>query len=227
MSVTAVVPLRDGHSGKSRLASTLGPRDRGLLVAELARHVVTTLLDVADVAEVVVVTEDPGFVSRTLGPAVPRLRVVSQPTDRPGLNAAVDVGREVAPAGPDGRVLVVHADLPALSVADVRALLASPAPVVLAPDRRASGTNAVVLDAPAAGFRTRFGPDSFAAHRREAERLGLDVAVVTRAGTSVDLDVIDDWSVLAADVRERVARAVPVTATLGGAGGVPGQVRGD
>src|SRR5690606_27470047 len=133
-----------------------------------------------------------------------RLRIVLQPADRPGLDAAVDVGREIATQDGPVRLLVAHADLPALTTADVGALLAEDAPVVVATDRLGSGTNLLALDPPAsapsstgllsesgserqeprarreARFRFRFGPDSRAAHVAEAERLGLRAVVVQR-----------------------------------------------
>lgn len=213
-AITAVVSLRDGHSGKSRLAGVLGAQDRGLLVAALARHVVTTLLDTDLVTQVMVVTADAEFATSSLGPEEPRLRIVEQPADRPGLNAAIDLGRELSSSDPSGRLLVVHADLPALTTGDVVALLASTSAVALAPDRAASGTNALVIEAGLEGFMFRFGPGSFAAHRREASRLGLDPAIVIRDGTSTDLDTVEDWNALTATARGRVARAVPAVLTF-------------
>jgi len=232
----AVVPLRDGSSGKSRLGHVLDPASRSRLVAVLARHVVRTLLASEGVERVVVVTSDPRFTWRALRDVVvdadagsgadglplltddaDRLRIVLQPTDRPGLNAALDVGREIAwedsavdPAE-DGpvRLLVAHADLPALTPDDVRAVLAQDAPVVVASDRLGSGTNLLAL-APGTGeFRFRFGPDSRAAHVAEAERLGLPAVVVQRPGTAVDLDTVDDWGELPAPVRAAVGLHVP------------------
>ncbi|UKJ65937.1 2-phospho-L-lactate guanylyltransferase [Cellulosimicrobium cellulans] len=258
--MVAVVPLRDGSSGKSRLAHVLDPASRGRLIAVLARHVVGTLLASDGVERVVVVTSDPRFTWRALRDVVvdgsadaahatgsdglplltadaDRLRIVLQPADRPGLNAAVDVGREIAAedASTDGRVrlLVAHADLPSLTPADVAALLGEDAPVVVAADRRGAGTNLLALDPPAsapstaelpsesgserqepraravAGFRFRFGVGSLAAHVAEAERLGLRSVVVHRPGTAVDLDTVEDWDELPADARAAVGLHVP------------------
>ncbi|GED11533.1 2-phospho-L-lactate guanylyltransferase [Cellulosimicrobium cellulans] len=231
--VVAVVPLRDGSSGKSRLAHVLDPASRSRLIAVLARHVVGTLLASDGVERVVVVTSDPRFTWRALRDVVvdaahaagsdglplltadaDRLRIVLQPADRPGLDAAVELGREIASedAAAQGpvRLLVAHADLPALTTADVAALLAEDAPVVVATDRRGAGTNLLALDPPAsAGFRFRFGPDSRAAHVAEAERLGLRAVVVQRPGTAVDLDTVEDWGELPADARAVVGLHVP------------------
>ncbi|MBD7951337.1 2-phospho-L-lactate guanylyltransferase [Oerskovia rustica] len=246
--VVAVVPLRDGSSGKSRLATVLDPAERSRLIATLARHVVGTLLTSEAVERVLVVTSDPRFTWRALGslvepvPVPPpmddapptvtdtsadgdgdsaegdgpgRLQIVLQPASRPGLNAALDVGREIvasladparegaaAPAARPVRLLVAHADLPALTADDVEALLAEDAPVVVATDRTRSGTNLLVLDADAP-FAFRFGVGSLGAHLAEAGLRGVRAAVVQRTGTAVDLDTLDDWSELPADVRAR------------------------
>jgi len=231
----AVVPLRDGVSGKSRLATALDPAARRRLVAALARHVVGTLLASDGVERVVVVTADPPFAREVLaglgagpGEAAVRLAVLPQPADRPGLNAALDVARAALLAGEADlsatRLLVAHADLPALSPEDVAALLAAPgtaetpehtrtpgpaeagaADVVVATDRHGTGTNLLVLPLAAAGFAFRFGAGSRAAHEAEAARRGLRAVVVQRPGTAADLDTLDDWDQLPATVRTRLA----------------------
>nr|BFF20128.1 hypothetical protein GCM10025730_36490 [Promicromonospora thailandica] len=145
---TAVVPLRDGVSGKSRLAAVLDPGARRRLVRVLARHVVGTLLASDGVDGVVVVTADPAFTRESL--AGLDVEVLEQPVARPGLNAALEHAREVlaARAPSSARLLVAHADLPALTRADVMALLAEPAPVVIATDRNRSGTNLLLVPPP-------------------------------------------------------------------------------
>jgi 2-phospho-L-lactate guanylyltransferase len=213
---TAVVPLRDGVSGKSRLAAVLDGDSRRRLVRVLARHVVTTLLASDGIGRVVVVTADPVFTRETL--AGLEVEVLEQPAGRPGLNGALEHAREVLAARGSGPLLVAHADLPALTPEDVAALLAEDAPVVIATDRYRSGTNLLLLDPEASasleqtgagGFRFRFGVGSLAAHVAEAEAHGLEVTVVHRPGTAVDLDTADDWSQLPDEVRAAVGQQVP------------------
>lgn len=201
---TAVVPLRDGVSGKSRLAAVLDAAGRRRLVQVLARHVVTTLGASDGVDRVLVVTADPVFARATLDGLA--ADVLEQPPDRPGLNAALEHARETV--GP-GSLLVAHADLPALTPADVAAVLARSAPVALAADRYRSGTNLLALRPSARAFRFRFGAGSLAAHLVEAAAHGLEAAVVHRPGTAVDLDTADDWAQLPRAVRAAVGRDVP------------------
>ncbi|QAY63685.1 2-phospho-L-lactate guanylyltransferase [Xylanimonas allomyrinae] len=233
-SVVAVVPLRDGVSGKSRLATGLTPSARRRVVTELARHVVGTLAGAAPIDGIVVVTTDPAFVTQTLAgvaetvlatsparhgpPAPPRpasghpvtVSVLDQRRGRPGLNAAVDLARgHVRAHAPAATLLVAHADLPSLAPDDVTALLAArtgppAAPVVIATDRHGTGTNLLVLPAGAA-FGFRFGAGSRAAHEAEAARRGLGAVVVRRPGTAADLDTLDDWADLPAPLRARLA----------------------
>jgi 2-phospho-L-lactate guanylyltransferase len=195
----AVVPLRDGHSGKSRLADQLTPQGRSEIVTVLAQHVVCILLS-ADVSRVLVVTNDPAF-ARFVLPPDPRVEVVAQPEERPGLNAAVTLAHELAVAQEAERLLIVHADLPLLELEDINALLDGGAPLILAPDRAGTGTNALVLDTNIVGFRFRFGPGSRSAHLKEAADLGLQTAIVQRSGTSTDLDTAADWAALPESVR--------------------------
>lgn len=200
----AVVPLRDGHSGKSRLADQLTPQERSEVVTVLAQHVVNTLLRV-DVSRVLVVTNDMRFARFALPPD-PRLEVVAQTEERPGLNAAVTLAHEIATAQGAERLLVVHADLPLLEPEDINALLDRSAPLILAPDRAGTGTNALVLDTTVLGFRFRFrfGSGSRFAHTKEAADLGIQAAVVRRPGTWTDLDTAADWAALPESVRSRL-----------------------
>lgn len=208
---TAVVPLRDGHSGKSRLTGSFTADERTAIVASLARHVVGTLLAADTVSGVLVVTGDPQFARRAL-PADPRLAVTAQPPERRGLNAAVALGHAQAAADGARRVLVVHADLPLLTTDDVAALLSPDAPLVVATDRAGVGTNALVLEAAEHGFAFRFGAASARAHLDQAASLGLAAVVVRRPGTWTDLDTPEDWLALPASVRAHLVPGPPARA---------------
>ncbi|PFG44421.1 2-phospho-L-lactate guanylyltransferase [Isoptericola jiangsuensis] len=222
--VVAVVPVRDGVSGKSRLAAALDPGARRRLVVALARHVLGVLDGCAAVDRVVVVTADPGFVAEVLDPSghgtggpgpdkrsVPPARVggtdvIREPAGRPGLNVALEHARTAVRAVGPGRLLVVHADLPLLTGDDVAAVLAGPGDVVVATDRHGTGTNLLAVPLGSSGdaarpFGFRFGAGSRAAHEQEAAASGLTCAVVDRPGTALDLDTLADWDDLPTGAR--------------------------
>ncbi|WP_250448682.1 2-phospho-L-lactate guanylyltransferase, partial [Actinotalea sp. C106] len=173
-----------GPAGKSRLGAALGPEHRGRLVAHLARHVVDTLGATPGVSRVVIVTPDPVAAARDLDGAATAVELITQPATVHGLNPALDHARSTLPG--TARLLVVHADLPGLTVADVRALLGLTSPVVVATDRAGLGTNALLLAQAGRMLELGFGTDSRRRHEAAAARLGLDAGVVHRPGTGTD-----------------------------------------
>ena len=107
------------------------------------------------------------------------------------------------------------ADLPLLTLADVERLwrdsqqLYSARAMVIAPDSRGEGTNALLVRPPGA-LRYQFGPGSFQRHCEQARELGMawHVHRSTRLGLDVDLpsDIDDLEAHLAmetADVEEK------------------------
>lgn len=198
--VVAIVPLRDGHSGKTRLAASFTPEQRARLISGMANHVIETLLAVPEIAQVIVVTRDADF-ARTSLSADPRVRIVAQPDDVVGLNAAIALGVASAPDG--ASALVMHADLPMVGTDDIRELIGRESALAIAPDRHRTGTNALFLrgDAFGRGFGFQFGEGSYHRHRAEALRCGLPCETVIQMGTETDLDTIGDWDSLPRVVR--------------------------
>jgi 2-phospho-L-lactate guanylyltransferase len=77
---------------------------------------------------------------------------------------------------------------------DLRELvdMAGPPPVVvLAPDRRQAGTNALLVSPPGL-IEYVFGPSSFDRHRASALAAGARVLVCDRPGLALDLDLPED-----------------------------------
>jgi 2-phospho-L-lactate guanylyltransferase len=97
-----------------------------------------------------------------------------------GLNAAM--GRAIERTGVP--VMVVHADLPAVTADDIRAVLDTPGDVVIA-RARDGGTNALLLRAK---LRPSFGPRSALVHAQRARAAGLRTVVLDRPGLALDVD---------------------------------------
>ena len=108
-----------------------------------------------------------------------------------GLNAELD--RILATL--EKPLLVIHADLPLLAAADVRALIAAAEAhgAAIAPDRASVGTNAIALFARTpASFGFAFGDASFARHRL----ILPGAAIVRRRGLALDVDTLDDLAAI-------------------------------
>jgi 2-phospho-L-lactate guanylyltransferase len=193
--IVAVVPIRSLRHGKSRLSLVLGNEARESLLRRVADRVVTAAVDSGRIETVLVVSPDAGTLAwaAEMGPAVV---ATPQPEHRPGLNGAIDAGRAWALAQNASAVVSLFADLPLIVPDDVRGLVTRTEPVVLGPDRRGEGTNALLLRLAGRGpeFAFAFGEGSLAKHLEEARRLGLDAALHDATGIAFDLDTPDDWS---------------------------------
>ena len=197
---SVVIPLRGLHASKSRLAPILDPLQRTRLVRAMARHVVSVVLDSRVDGAVFVVTRDPGL-DWLIGESETRVIALRQPLSQPGMNAAIDIGREAAIESGAERVLILPADLPRLTVGDVEGILGSAIPVTIAPDQCGDGTNALMLATAhaLARFTFHFGHHSRQRHEEEALRQGLDVATIAAPGFQADLDTPADWAMLPAE----------------------------
>ncbi len=156
----------------------------------LLRRTLKTLLDLKEVEQVLVVSRDSAALAlaRDLG-----ARTV-QEDGAPALNTALKRATVVAQVYASRGVLVIPADLPLLTAADVLALLqraTEPPVVVIAPDRHQKGTNALLLS-PANLIEYDFGGDSFPRHCDRARRAGARLEIVDLPSLGLDLDLPED-----------------------------------
>jgi 2-phospho-L-lactate guanylyltransferase (CobY/MobA/RfbA family) len=159
------------------------------------------VIDSKVTSQIVLVTRDPIFSQEVIGNRT-GVRIVHQPARFPGLIGALEFGRDAATST---NTLVLFADLPLISSADVRAIAASAGRVVVVPDRHREGTNGVLVrEDPDGEFRYQFGEGSYRKHLAEADRLWWDCAEVIREGTSIDLDTIGDWLELPERLRDEL-----------------------
>jgi 2-phospho-L-lactate guanylyltransferase len=174
-----LVPVKAFGRAKLRLAEVLDGPARAALAREMADRVLTA----AAPLPVAVICDDDDVAAWAESRDA---RVLWRPGH--GLNGAVnDAVATVAAEGVD-RVLVTHADLPlATSFDDLLGVNG----VALVPDRHEDGTNVASVPA-ASGFTFAYGPGSFAAHCKEAERLGLALAVERPPRLTWDVDVPAD-----------------------------------
>jgi 2-phospho-L-lactate guanylyltransferase len=191
--IVAVIPVRSLREGKTRLAPLLSPEQRQELLRRIAERVVHAARNSGAVETVLVVSPDSHALAwaRELGHGVIAL---PQTARSEGLNGAIDAGRAWTREHGAQSILSLFADLPLLAPDDVRQLVARPQDVVLGPDRRGEGTNALLLrlGGAADSFCFAFGEGSLLRHLDEARCLDLDVALYEALGVGFDLDTPDD-----------------------------------
>lgn len=196
MTCWAVVAVKWPAAGKGRLAEVLSAEQRQQLVQSMFLHVVATLQAAASVDGMAIVTPEPQRIEQLLGAEVVRNeRVLLLADPNRGLNGAFMHAAEVLAQRGADELLVLHADLPLLSPAEVDQLIVTGRQTgfAIAPDKLAQGTNGVFLALPTR-FQFQFGADSCALHLAEAARLGWSAQRVRLAGFEFDVDEPEDLS---------------------------------
>jgi 2-phospho-L-lactate/phosphoenolpyruvate guanylyltransferase len=177
---TAVVPIRS-FDGLTRLASELDGSERAALMRNLAER--TTRAAVAAGATVAVVTGDPDVAAW----AGENGHGVVQELAPGGLDSAATLGI----ASTTGPWIVVHADLPAVTPADIAEATGSLTSnaSVLAPSHD-GGTS--LIGGVQQGFPFAYGVGSFRRHVAAAP----SATILVRPGLALDLDRVRDLEAL-------------------------------
>ena len=190
----AIVPIRSFASGKRRLASVLNPDQRAHLCVAMALRVVRTLRAHPGLADVAVVSPDAAVRAWSAQHA----SVVLDETGH-GLNAALDHAARALQRLGASSLLIIPADVPALTTADVSALLDASEDVVIAPAARDGGTNALRLSLPPR-LAFQFGAESAAVHLAAARSAGASVNLLPLRSLARDIDVIEDLVELSSEL---------------------------
>jgi 2-phospho-L-lactate guanylyltransferase len=190
MTLWAIVPVKPLRRGKSRLSGTLSEDERTELNRMLLEHTLTTLSELKEVEQVLVVSRDPHALKIAHNHGARTVREDGQPHLNTALTRASVIAQVYATRG----VLVLPADLPLISREDILALIdkaVTPPVVVIAPDRRGKGTNALLMS-PAGLIEFDFGEGSFARHCERARKVGARLEIVELPTLSLDLDLPED-----------------------------------
>jgi len=184
---TAIVPVKSLPAAKGRLAPVLSPPARSALVERMLIHVLD-VLDEAGIEKRLVATGDPVLAAAADG----RGAAAFDPGTNEDLNAAVSAAVRFARAGGARGVMLLAADLPWLTAADLGALLAEADPVVIG-EAKDGGTNALLL-APQVilPFAFATGTASAGRHAALAGEAGLGVRLIRRPGLALDIDTPAD-----------------------------------
>ncbi len=194
MSVWAVVPVKPLGQGKSRLRDVLTSSERRDMGREMMLRTLVVLASTPGIARTLVVSQDAevlALAEREGAQAVPEGRVLH-------LNRALKRATRVATQSGASAVLVLPADLPLLEREQVERLLvlAGDRPVVvIAPDRKRQGTNALLCSPPGL-IEYAFGRDSYAHHQARVRRAGARLEICVLPELELDLDSPEDLELL-------------------------------
>lgn len=199
MNTWAIVPVKSFHKGKSRLASVLSVEDRVTLTQTMFQHVITTLQQVDAIDKILVVSRD-----ETVANLASELNVTVYSKEHPRtLNAALTMATECAWNSTALALLIIPSDLGLLQASDIDMLLAQNGRVVICPDDKFDGTNALLIrNLPR--FQFHYGEQSFTKHLEEASFNSCVAQVVYADSIEFDLDTPADW--------QRYKREVSTTA---------------
>jgi 2-phospho-L-lactate guanylyltransferase len=190
--IYCLIPAKPYLESKSRLSPVLTESQRATLSRWLLRRTIRLAL-VAIGGVVVVVSRDRLLLEHAKAQGAWGLLEAS-----PGLNPALAQAARFARIKGASGLLALPTDLPRLTAQDLEAMLTlgatSPAAVV-APCRRKTGTNALLVRPPGL-IRFAFGPDSFAAHCAAARAAGVEPAVYRAPTIAFDLDTPEDWRLI-------------------------------
>ncbi|GAB4503370.1 MAG: hypothetical protein Fur0043_03620 [Anaerolineales bacterium] len=190
MTIWAIVPVKPLARGKSRLAGMLSDDERARLNENLLNHTLETLSSLKELEQILVVSGDPHVLTIARRHGARTVREDGQPHLNTALARATVVAKVHATRG----VLILPADLPLLSQADILSLIEraiNPPVVIIAPDRHGKGTNALLMSPPGL-IQYDFGEDSFQRHCERAQKAGARLEIVSLPSLSLDLDWPED-----------------------------------
>lgn len=197
MTTWAVVPVKHFAVSKCRLAGVLDPAARRHLSTAMLRDLLAALAATPGLDRIVLATSEPS--AADFGCPV---------IDDGGgdLNAAIARAAVALEAAEVARMLVIAADIPLAASVEIARVLAAgrEAPVVIVPDQRGLGTNALLLSPPRA-IAPCFGTDSRVRHAAAARNLGLASTELRLPSLGFDVDEPEDLARLARVAADRAA----------------------
>ncbi len=190
MSLWVIIPVKPLRRSKSRLSNVLTEDERTLLNFNMLENTLSILKEIEMIDEVLVVSRDPGALTLARSYGAKTI----QEDGEPGLNLALKRAVVIAKAYSVQSILILPADLPLLTSAEVRSILTklSSSPImVITPDRHMNGTNMLLLS-PVDLIECSFGPGSFERHVRQAQLKNAVIEVVQMSSTGLDIDLPED-----------------------------------
>lgn len=200
-----VIPVKEFHEAKKRLAPHLSPDDRASLAQSMCEDFFNVVARVRAVDRVFVVSKEPRVLrqARELGwETIAEARQISE-------SDSVDAASHYCAERGVQALLRLPVDIPLAEPEDIEAVfegLEGVPATILIPSSDGTGTNAI-LRSPPTLFRSHFGPNSFVRHLAEAEACGVRVQVFRNPRLELDVDEWEDLQRLAPRVRPDSATA--------------------
>jgi 2-phospho-L-lactate guanylyltransferase len=207
--IHALVPVKVLVDAKTRLAERFTEQERRLLVLSMLTDTLSSALAAEGIDRVSVLTadDDVAAIARSLG-----VGILDEPASAGSLNNALAWALEtISETGP---VLILQADLPALTTADLTAFTrAARDDAVFVADHHGTGTTALLLNSRPSRMRPQFGDGSAARHRAAGARL----AVGDWPGLRHDVDTAADLdAAIELGVGPATSAALAGSASVGG-----------
>ena len=206
MTIWAVLPVKEMAGAKERLSPLLSPAERVALMRVMVGEVLAALTAARGLAGVAVVTLDPWA---SAAAAAAGARVITAGA-REGHTGSVTAAARLLAAEGAGGIMTMPGDIPAVTAAEVEALLighgAAPA-FSIAPAHDEAGSNGVLLTPPQA-VPLRFGDDSYFPHLAAARAQGIAPRIVRLPGAAMDIDHPADLARFAALPQARGTRTL-------------------
>jgi 2-phospho-L-lactate guanylyltransferase len=194
MTFWAIVPVKPLRRGKSRLAGVLTEDERMVLNQYLLANTLDVLRPIRKIDHILVISRDPQALTLAREHGARTVLEHGMPQLNLALTRATLVARHHGARG----VLILPADLPLLTKEDVILMIEkakSPPVVVIAPDRRRTGTNGLLVY-PAGLISYEFGPNSFERHCESARLIGARLEVCELPSLALDMDLPEDLSLV-------------------------------
>ncbi|HEY4816327.1 MAG TPA: 2-phospho-L-lactate guanylyltransferase [Candidatus Acidoferrum sp.] len=181
-----LLPIKDLHQAKQRLAPLLSPQERFGLAQAMLADTIRAVRGVQRAERIFVVTNYLPAIKAAEENGWKLLREEQQISESVSVDAA---SKHCAECGVTA-LLRLPLDVPLVQATDIDELLAvecAPPALVIVPSRDGSGTNAI-LRMPPTLFPSHFGNGSFAKHCGEAQRAGAQILVRRNAHLEMDVD---------------------------------------
>ncbi len=184
--VWAIIPVKETHGAKQRLAPVLSAPLRQRLALAMLEDVLDAVTAVRGLGGVILVTVDPRAIelARRYG-----AQTIADGAHE-GHTGAVTAGARNLVGRGRNTMLTIPGDLPLVTTEEIEQLIAAhgPAPAfTIAPAHDDQGSNAILMSPPDA-VPLRFGEDSFFPHLAAARATGIEPCVMQLPGIAFDID---------------------------------------